>query len=56
VIDSGTSLLVGPKEIVDPLIEGIKVPITCKGIDNLPEISITIDGTTYPLSPKDYVL
>merc|ERR1711957_431996 len=36
VIDSGTSLLVGPKKIVDPLIKGIKVPKTCKGIEDLP--------------------
>lgn len=56
VIDSGTSLLVGPKELIDPLIEGITVPKTCRGIDNLPEITISIDGTAYPLSPKDYVL
>jgi hypothetical protein len=42
--------------LVDPLIEGITVPKTCRGIDNLPDITIQIDGTPYPLSPKDYVL
>lgn len=56
VIDSGTSLLVGPKEIVDPMIEGITVAQDCSGIESLPEISFTIDGTTYPLAPEDYVL
>lgn len=56
VIDSGTSILVGPKEIVDPFIEGITVSPDCSGIDQLPELSFTLDGTKYPLSPSDYVL
>ena len=56
VIDSGTSLLVGPKEIVDPLIEGITVSPKCDGLDSLPELSFTIDATTYTLAPTDYVL
>jgi len=45
VIDSGTSLLVGPTELVTPLIDGITVNATCDGIDSLPDISFTIDTT-----------
>merc|ERR1711981_713518 len=45
VIDSGTSLLVGPKEIVDPLIDGINVSSDCTNVKDLPEITFTIDGT-----------
>lgn len=56
VIDSGTSLLVGPKEIVDQLIDGITVKQDCSGLDTLPTISFTIDTQTYPLTPTDYVL
>jgi hypothetical protein len=56
VIDSGTSLLVGPKELVDPLIEGITVNADCSNISSLPELSFTIDQTTYTLEAKDYVL
>lgn len=56
VIDSGTSLIVGPKEIVDPMIEGITVPQDCSGVDALPNISFTIDETKYELTSKDYVL
>lgn len=56
VIDSGTSLLVGPKAVVDPLIKGISVPKDCKGIDSLPELTFTIDAHDYVLSPSDYVL
>lgn len=56
VIDSGTSLLVGPKAIVDPLIAGIKVSKTCVGVDSLPDMTFTIDGTAYTLTSNDYVL
>ena len=56
VIDSGTSLLVGPKEIVGQLIDGIEVKKDCSNLDSLPDMSFTIDSTTYTLSAKDYVL
>jgi len=56
VIDSGTSLLVGPKGIADKLIEGITVKSDCSGTDDLPDISFTIDTQTYVLTAKDYVL
>jgi hypothetical protein len=56
VIDSGTSLLVGPKAIIDPLIAGIKVPKTCGDLSTLPDMTFTIDGTAYTLTADDYVL
>jgi len=55
-IDSGTSLIVGPKKIVDPLIEGITVDKTCKGVDSLPNITLAFDGTDYVLTSEEYVL
>jgi hypothetical protein len=56
VIDSGTSLLVGPKAIVDPLIKDISVKKDCSNLDDLPTMTFTIDGTDYELDAKDYVL
>jgi hypothetical protein len=56
VIDSGTSLLVAEEKLVNPLIDGIKVASDCKGIEDLPTITFTIDGQSYPLAPQDYVL
>jgi len=56
VIDSGTSLLVGPKAIVDPLISGIAVKSDCSNLDTLPELTFTIDSTDYTLSGSEYVL
>lgn len=55
-IDSGTSLIVGPKAIIDPLIEGITVAQDCSGVDDLPEITFVMDGQAYPLGPEDYVI
>jgi len=56
VIDSGTSLLAGPKELVTPLIEGISVKSDCSNLESLPALTITIDNTDYQLEAKDYVL
>ena len=56
VIDSGTSLLVGPKALVDPLIAGITVKQDCSNLNSLPTMSFTIDSQTYTLDPVDYVL
>ena len=56
VIDSGTSLLVGPKEVVTQLIDGIDVKKDCSNLDALPDMTFTIDNTPYVLTGKDYVL
>lgn len=56
VIDSGTSLLVGPKELVDQLIEGIPSQPDCSKLDQYPDMTFTIDNTPYTLTPQEYVL
>lgn len=56
VIDSGTSVLVGPNTLVNPLIQGITVNEDCSGVDALPEIAFYIDNIEYALQPADYVL
>merc|ERR1719223_859679 len=56
VIDSGTSLMVGPSAITDPLIEGITVESDCTGIESLPDVFLTFNDVTYTLSYEDYVL
>jgi len=55
-IDSGTSLVMGPKALIDPLIEGVTVHATCRGVEDLPNITLTFDSTDYVLTPSDYVL
>jgi len=55
-IDSGTSLIVGPKSIIDPLIEGITVNQDCSEKDDQPNITFTMDGHPYTLTPDDYIV
>lgn len=55
-IDSGTSLIMGPKSIIDPLVEGIVVNQNCSGIDDLPNITFTMDEQAYELTPEDYIV
>lgn len=56
VIDSGTSLLVGPSALVDQMIDGLSVSEDCSNIDDLPELAFNFAGTDYPLTASDYVL
>ena len=56
MIDSGTSVIVGPKALVEPLIAGITVNDDCSGVENLPNLTFTIDGLDYVMTPNDYVL
>ena len=55
-IDSGTSLIVGSEQYINPLIEGIVVDETCAGIEELPNITFKIDTTDYVLTPDDYIV
>ena len=56
VIDSGTSIIVGPEDLIDKLTEGIHVHIMCRDIELLPNITFTIDGIDYVLTYQDYVV
>lgn len=56
VIDSGTSLLVGPSSLVGPLIKGLTVKSDCSNKSSLPNLTFTIDTTDYELTADDYVL
>jgi hypothetical protein len=56
VIDSGTSVLVGPNTLVAPMIKDIPQEPDCSTIDSLPNITFTIDETDYELTPQDYIL
>lgn len=55
-IDSGTSLIVGSSDIIDPIIKGIEVNQRCEGIDLLPDITFTIDDEDYVLTQEDYIV
>ena len=56
MIDSGTSVIVGPKTLVEPLIVNITVNDDCSGVDELPNLTWTIDVLEYVMGTLDYVL
>ena len=56
VLDTGTSMLIGPLAQMDIIMKDIKVDAKCQNIENNPTITFVINGVKFPLTPKDYVL
>ena len=57
VVDSGTSLIVGTSKFMTPLINKIgSVASDCSSLGNHPNIAFIIDGSTYELTPQQYIL
>lgn len=64
IVDTGTSLLVGPVEEVKelqkaigavPLIQG-EYMIPCEKVSSLPSVTLKLGGKNYELSPEKYIL
>lgn len=63
IVDSGTSILTGPSDIVAQLAESIGAKEIIAGeylvacdYDNLPDFKFEIDSKFYTLSPEDYLI
>jgi hypothetical protein len=56
VIDTGTSVIVGPTNVVNALIAGIGANPDCDKISSFPNMVFTIGGTEYALRPDQYIL
>merc|ERR1711972_217607 len=64
IIDSGTSLLAGPKDLVAALakqagatlVMGKEYTIDCSKKASLPNLDVTLGGKPFTLTPDDYVL
>jgi hypothetical protein len=57
IMDTGTSLIVGSKNIIDQINKQIgTVDSSCNGLDSLPNVTLNIGGDDYVLTPNDYVL
>lgn len=56
-IDTGTSLIAGPSDELNTLLNKILVDDYCIGIENAPVITFIFDnGKKYDLEPEDYIL
>jgi len=56
IVDSGTSLIVGDESILGDVVKNIPQQVDCDKLDTLPNVTFTIGGTDYVLTPEDYIL
>lgn len=65
VVDTGSSLIFGPSKLITEINESIGAKpssigssyvVDCNTIDSLPDVNFIINGRSFPLSPKDYVI
>eukprot|EP00927_Polykrikos_kofoidii_P039494 TRINITY_DN3385_c0_g1_i4.p1 TRINITY_DN3385_c0_g1~~TRINITY_DN3385_c0_g1_i4.p1 ORF type:complete len:473 (-),score=94.62 TRINITY_DN3385_c0_g1_i4:93-1454(-) len=54
-VDTGTSQLAGPGEVITKLAELLKVESDCSNYDSLPDLGFVIGGHILNLQPVDYV-
>eukprot|EP01016_Furgasonia_blochmanni_P034834 TRINITY_DN37_c0_g1_i4.p1 TRINITY_DN37_c0_g1~~TRINITY_DN37_c0_g1_i4.p1 ORF type:complete len:508 (-),score=200.66 TRINITY_DN37_c0_g1_i4:205-1596(-) len=56
IADTGTTLITGPSDQLDTLLDSLEVDDTCSNMMDLPEITFVIGGDNYPLTPSDYIM
>eukprot|EP00122_Pirum_gemmata_P001484 Pgem_evm1s1333 len=57
IVDSGTSLIVGPPLIMMPVLQIIGyVARDCSNFDQLPTVAFELAGNKFDLTPEDYIL
>jgi len=57
VVDTGTSIIVGPSYDIQPVIDAIgHVATDCSNLNKLPVVDFKIGGRNFPLGPEYYVI
>mmetsp|Transcript_48375 Transcript_48375/g.124884 ORF Transcript_48375/g.124884 Transcript_48375/m.124884 type:complete len:419 (+) Transcript_48375:123-1379(+) len=54
-VDTGTSLLAGPSDVVAMLVEKLAVASDCSNLDSLPDLQFVVSGHVMSLAAEDYV-
>lgn len=54
-VDTGTSLMAGPSDIINALTEKVTVKNDCSNYKNLPDLGFIVGGHILNLKPEDYV-
>jgi hypothetical protein len=55
-IDTGTSLVAGPPEVMKKILKLVKVEDDCSNRATLPDVSFTFGGHSFTLTQEDYVM
>ncbi|XP_078497433.1 gastricsin-like [Lissotriton helveticus] len=64
IVDTGTPLLAVPKQYIGSLVQSLggqqtqsgKYVVNCNNVQNLPSLTFTINGATFPVPPSAYIL
>jgi hypothetical protein len=54
-VDTGTSLLAGPSDVVEMLVDKLSVASDCSNIQSLPDLVFNVNGHSLSLAAEDYV-
>jgi len=54
-VDTGTSLMAGPTDIINSLIDRLNVAATCSNYHTLPDLGFVVGGHILNLKPEDYI-
>lgn len=56
ILDTGTSMLIGPVASMDVIMKNIEIDARCQNLDKNPTVSFVINGHKFDLTPDDYVM
>lgn len=56
IVDSGTSAIIGPRDIISEIVGQVPFIFDCYDTKNLPEVSFILDGITYTVNGDQYMI